>query len=414
MTRTLVRLVAESIKASPIWPPAQLPNVSGLPPDQLTGDDAVGIYLYHLAEDPSYRNQDWSGRPLSPVRYSPLALNLHYVVSAHSEQLNDEAPAREQLLMGLAVKALRDHAIINDGTSVGGVPILEPALLGSDNLLRISPQPVQPNEAVNYWTAGSKPLRLSAYYEVRVVLMEPQEPPAGGGRVFSYGVHTFLSGPPHLDTSRNRVTFQLPSETTPRSVDLQPAQAAPGDEVTFLGRDLGGGPLDLLVRASTWPEPLIADANWGVVGSGDRVFATVRSTLDGTAVLPGTYTAAAEVRKTLTLPDGSTRDIRQRSNITPFVITPGIDSIGPIVNDVFVVTGSTFQHPELGPGTVRAYLGADELQAGVQGSLNPGEFAIVDATTLELRLPGSAVVGVPLLLRIRVNDSNSPPRWVVP
>ena len=162
VTKTLVKLIEESVKASPVWPAAQTLFVTGLPPDKLTGDNAVGVYLYHLAEEGTLRSQVWPGRPLAPPRFSPMALNLYYVLSAHSDVEGTGASYREQLLMGLAVKALHDYPTIDAATKIGGVSILDPGLAEGDNTLRISLRLVPPNEAVSYWTAGSQPLRLSA------------------------------------------------------------------------------------------------------------------------------------------------------------------------------------------------------------------------------------------------------------
>ena len=57
-------------------------------------------------------------------------------------------------------------------------------------------QPVQHNEAMTYWTAGSLPMRLALYYQASVVLLEPAPSVSRSGRVLTYGVYTFVRGAP--------------------------------------------------------------------------------------------------------------------------------------------------------------------------------------------------------------------------
>ena len=412
-----MNVVRESIQASSAWPSGQIPDVSGLPPDGLAGSNSVGIYLYHLAEEAALKNQPWPGRPAEPVRYLPMGLNLFYVLSAKSSLLEEGnpslAPFREQLLMGLAVKALHDNPIVDDATTVGGVPVLPAAMRNAENQLRIELRNVSPNEAVSYWTAGSSPLRLCAYYEVRVVLLEPEEPPTAAGRVYLYHVLAFVSGLPRLATSRSVITFTIPEEGTARTVEVQPAQCAPGTELVLVGVNLTGDRVSLLVRAPRWEEPVEADPGWGVAVSGDRLFATVRTTVGSDTVLPGTYSAAARVVRSFTGPQGTTQEVAQTSNETPFTVTPGVTAISAVSPlGVFTVTGGIFQDPELAPESVRAFIGDAQLAAGTAGALGPGQFAVLDPTRIEVRLPAGLLSGAQLPVRILINGAESPPRWV--
>jgi hypothetical protein len=418
VSETLVRLVDESIKASSAWPSGQTADVSGLPPDQLAGDNALGIYLYHLSEEAAYKNQTWPGRPQPPMRFSPMGLNLYYVVSARSALTASLGPFREQLLMGVAVKAFHDWPIIDDTTVVNGVSVLHPNLRDADNPLKLDLRHVPPNEAVSYWTAGSNPLRLSAYYEARVVLLEPEEPTAGRGRVLFYGIQPMVGGQPRLEASRSKVVFRIPGESTDRVVEAQPALAAPavggapGTEMTFRGLNLGGEAVSLLIRAQGWRDAVALDAPWGVVAGGDQIFATTQTTAGARVVLPGPYTALVRVVRTVPLPAGSTKTVEQLSNQVPFTIVPAVNAFGPVAGGVFTVTGGIFQHPELGPDAVRAYLGEAQLAAGTAGTLAPGEFAITGPTTLELRFPVAAVAGTFVPVRVVVNGAESLPQWI--
>jgi hypothetical protein len=409
VTRSLVTLVDEAIKASPARPAAHA--VTSLPPDMLADDNSVGIYLYHLGEEPALRNQPWRGRPETPIRYSPLALNLHYVVTAHSTAVDEHGPYREQLLMGLAVKALHDHAVIDDHSEVRGVPLLHLSLRAGENPLRLSLRQVPASEAVSYWTAGSKPLRLAAYYEVSVVLLEPEEPSSAGGRVLSWGVEAFIGALPRLNASRSTVRFTIPGEAAARAIEVQPAQGAIGDEVTLIGTDLGGGTLDVLVRRAGWPAARSVAATWGASSAGDRVFVTVQELIDTEPALPGAYTAAVEITRTTRLADGTSHPTTVRSNETPFQIAPTITAVSaPTSDGVLTVSGGPFT---AAPALVtRASIASRELAPGTAGALQPGQFA-VSAAAIEMRLPPGLPSGSPVPVRVIVDGSESAPRWVV-
>lgn len=408
VTRTLVTLVHEVISASPASPTPL--HVTSLPPDKLTEDNSVGIYLYHLTEEAAVKNQPWRGRPDTPIRYSPLALNLYYVVTAHSIATDEHGPYREQQLMGLAVKALHDYPVIDDVTEIRGVKILDGMLVGDENKLRLSLRHVPVSEAMSYWTAGSQALRLSAYYEVSVVLLEPEEPTAASGRALAWGVETFLGGLPRLTGSRSTVRFTIPGETAARAIEVQPGQPAIGDEAVVFGTGLGGGTLELLVRGPGWRDAIAVGPTWGVSGAGERVFFTVQDLIDTTPTLPGAYTAAVRITRTSTLPDGRSHTTTVSSNETPFQIAPAVTITGPVL-DVYSVTGGRFADATT-PVVTRVSVAALVLTPGTLGALNPGEFAIASPTLLTFRLPAGAPPGQQLPVRVIVNGSESPPAWV--
>lgn len=419
VTRTLVKLVHEAAAASGAAPSPL--NVTSLPPDKLTEDNSLGIYLYHLVEEAALKNQPWRSRPDRPIRHSPIGLNLHYVVTARSLATDNgdaEGPYREQLLMGLAVKALHDYPIIDELTEIGGAKILDAGLVGDENRLRLSLRHVPANEAVSFWTAGSQALRLSAYYEVSVVIVEPEEPAAAGGRVLTTGLETFIGGLPRLSASRSIVTFTIPGEATARNIEVQPAQPAIGDELVLVGSGLGGAAVELMVRASGGAAAVAAGPTWGVSALGDRVYARVQDLLDSAPTMPGAYAASVAITRTRTLADGSSRSTTVLSNETPFQIVPAVATVGTPSAGVFTITGGLYADPTRplahpSQPSVRASIANVELSAGTAGSLAPGEFARTSATAIEMALPAGAVSGQFLPVRVIVNGGESPPAWVV-
>lgn len=420
ITQALTNLLKKNIEASPAWPIASTLEVSPLPPDLLKGANALGVYLYHIGEDPHLKNlPEWGSTP-PPVRYQPLTLNLHYQLTARCEVGENFNTLREQLIMGLALKTLHDYPKLDDTTTVNGATVFPPDLLNDKNIFHLSLQPLPPNEAVTYWTAGSQPLRLAAYYEVTVALLEPEALKARSGRVLTYNVFSFVQGAPRLAASRNTVVFQVPGEATTREAVLQPAQVTYNRPISFIGTDLAAKETRLLLKNPNWSQALEVDAAWDVDAKADEAVATIRPTLvqplplPALTILPGVYSAQVNVIDERATSDGVTRRFEKHSNFTPFTITPYVKPLGaPNAAGVLDVEGAVFQDPGLLPEQVEVYLADARLVSGVHGSLNPGEYAVKDAAHLQIRLPAGLTPGSQLPFRLLINQAESEPQWIV-
>jgi hypothetical protein len=413
VTGALMRMLEEGFKASPAWVPAgSKPSISPLPPDKLPAD-SLGLYLYHLIEDPHTKNQPPPGSDVPPISFMPMGLDLYYQLTTNSKDNSDTSANRAQLMMSVAVKTFHDHTVLNDDTEVNGVAILQAVNLdGADNCFRVTMEPMPHEDAVSYWMAGTSPLRLSAYYSVSIVYLEPEHARARSGRVLTYGVSTFTGGTPRLLGSTSTLKFTIPGETDPRTVELRPAQVPVSGSFAVLGTGLTGGDVALRLRGPGWADPVEVDLSWGVAPAGDRVVATVQQVAGGIDVLPGTYAAAVVVTSSRRMPDGSTRRFRHVSNETPFTVTPRVDTVsGPTPAGLVTVTGHPFQHPDLRQDAVEAYLGETRLEA-TTGAPGPGEFSVTAANTVSLRLSGGLPSGT-TPVRILVNGAESPPNWIV-
>jgi len=437
VTKALANLLKYYFMASDIWSTmGTSPTISPQPPDELN-IDAVGLYLYHISEDNQYKNLPAPGNDIPPVRFVPMGLNLFYQLTAHSTE-DETGTYKEQKMMGIAIKALHDYPIIDDSTAIVDLSetnntVFPSDLQGNDNRLRIVLQPIAHNEAMNYWSAGNKPPRLAAYYQVSVVLLEPEKIQSRSSRVLTYGVQTFVEGAPRIDSSKNTLSFIIPGEADPREVELRPAQALPAKtplpdplpidhKISFIGSGLKVGTTTLLLKNERWDDPQEVDSTWWqIVVTKDGLNAVIRETLSagGTAVLPGIYSAVAKVIKQIVLPNGTGRDIEHLSNQCPFAISPRIDSIGALdANNVSIITGYTFQHTDISPEAVLAYFGNAKLESKTMGALNPGEFKVTGPLTLEVRLPnvdadGNAFEsGKFYPIRVFVNGVESSPEWI--
>ncbi len=414
VTRTYINLLENYIQSSTAWPPGQNISVVPQPPDTLEGNNTLGFYLYHITEDSHGKNTYRPGLEAVPVRFTPMPLNLFYLLSAHSDLGDDTGTYREQLIMGLAMKALHDFPVIDDETVLNGSLVLDPNLRGDQNRLRIVLEPTPNAQAVNYWTAGSSPLRLALYYQVSVVMLEPEEVQRSAGRVLSYGVFTFTAETPRIDSTENLILFTIPGENDPRAVELRPAQVTYDAEFTVRGSSLGGVEGALLLRRADWEEAVEVDPAWDMEPGATQLRATVRTTASGMDIVPGIYAAAVRVTRYRTMVDGTSRAFEYVSNESPFAIVPRIDSMtAPDGDGIFTVTGTLFEHPDFPPEAVVVHIAENRLAGGAAGSLDPGQYAVVDATRIEVRLPAGLLSGQVLLFRLIVNGAESAPRWVI-
>ncbi len=418
VTKALVNLIKASVMEKLVLSGTDF-DVLPVPPDKLT-EKSLGFHLYHVTEDTHYKNLPVPGNDVPSVRYVPMALSLYYQLTAHWTTLLDVEgnTYMEQKMMGCAVKALHDYPIIDDSTKVGGDQdenkIFPGDLQNSNNKLRIVLQPISHNDSVSFWTAGETRPQLSAYYQVSVVLLEPEEIQFRFGRVLEYGVHTFIGGAPRIESSRNTLLFPTPGGEE-RNVNLHPAQVPVGGQIAFTGSGFTGDSTLLLLKNPRWDKPVEADPAWNVIVSAGRVTAEVQETISGVAIFPGVYSAIIRVTKNSALSDGSMQTFEHTSNECPFTITPRIVTINTIDNIVWTVTGYAFMDanpPSTGSRIkeVQVYVSDTRLTLITAGSLNEGEFEITNANELRFRPQALDPGNYPV--RIFVNGAESPPRWI--
>jgi len=153
--------------------------VTTQPPEAVgAATNTINLHLYHVAEDPHFRN---AARPAVTARNEappPMALRLFYILTAHHVQSPDTDALAQQRLMSFALRTLHDYPVIGDGVAVdagdgaGPEPVLDAALRAADNSFQIMLRAVTPEDAAAFWSAvNPQTARLSAYYEVRMVLL---------------------------------------------------------------------------------------------------------------------------------------------------------------------------------------------------------------------------------------------------
>jgi hypothetical protein len=420
VTRCFTTLLGERIPLYPDWPAATPLLASAGPPDLVNGAHSLSFYLYHAREDAHTKAQDWAPGDAVPQRFKPMGVTLYYVLTPRSNITDPNLRAlADQLVMGLALKTLRDSPVIDDTSAVitpgGPVLVMPTGLRGRNNRLRALLQPTPASEAQQYWSAGTNPLRLAAYYEVAATLLEPDEPTTRRGRVLMVGVHTFVRGQPQIESTGNTITFTPPGALDARTVDISPAEVPYGQTLQVKGANLKGDSTALLISHRDFPEPVAVDAAWNLHTDGSVLGVTVQPSAGAQALVPGIYGAIVRTTARHTLPDGSQRDFDAFSNESGFALAPSIVSVtgaGPVLT----IKVAGFEPHLLAISELLVFAGAARLARVGAGTPGAGEFVTPAAppaavNNIRFRFPAGLTAGSVLPLRLVVRGAESGPWW---
>src|SRR5919108_6017809 len=105
VTRTLTDLLTQNITQDIDPSLAGLLNVTAIPPEKVENpSNTLSLHLYHIAEDPYYKNVLGPGSDVPNVAKAPMALSLFYILTAHHETNSVFDAEIQQKLMGYALK----------------------------------------------------------------------------------------------------------------------------------------------------------------------------------------------------------------------------------------------------------------------------------------------------------------------
>jgi hypothetical protein len=171
VTATLRNLLETGL--TPDQPDAK---VTTNPPDKARDNNngnQVNLFLYQTEPNAAWRNMDMP-RQVKPgeTGQPPLPLNLYYLITAYGQNEDDTFSHR---LLGRAMRILHDHPVL-------GAAEIAAALPGNDlheqvERVRITPQPLSLDEMSKLWTTFQTQYRISAAYQVSVVLIESARAP---------------------------------------------------------------------------------------------------------------------------------------------------------------------------------------------------------------------------------------------
>lgn len=246
-------------------------SVSAGPPDRVipasggTESSQLNLFMYHVTPNSGWRNEGLPSRNTSGsqrLSNAPLAINLHYLLSAHgSEDLHGE------ILLGYAMQLLHEMPVLNrkaiqkalnPSPSVGGTA-LPPALKaladsGLENQIeqiKITPEYLNTEEISKLWTATQSHLRPTAAYIASVVLIEATKPARNPLPVLTRGPVVkpdLLNADTWYESGITAVASLIPPYPILVGIDLPNKQIAArlGDTITLKGHNLNG--TNLIVR----------------------------------------------------------------------------------------------------------------------------------------------------------------------
>jgi Pvc16 N-terminal domain len=296
-------------------------NVSCLAPDQVKigaagsadVENQVNIFLHQVTHNAAWRNVDLASMSTDGTRRlqnPPLALNLHYLLTAYGS--NDW---QAEALLGYALMMLHEAPVLtrNDVSSalkaLFGPPAVFPTnpltpyltgigLADQIEMLKITPETLGREEMAWLWTALKADYRPTFPFLVSVVLMQPSLPSSQPLPV----LRRVFAPQPMRVAQINQVQY-VPTQMA----------AFPGDKVTVTGENLSGASQVSISNryASLSPPPAIPPS------SAQNGSVTFSLPLEGAQAYPaGVYDLAVQFLD----PTGSY--VQQTTNSLPFAVSP--------------------------------------------------------------------------------------------
>lgn len=334
VTATLQRLLIRGIPDLPDE------NVTTRPPDRAFGigaaRDQINLFLYQILPNAAWRNRDIPNqvRP-GETSQQPLALNLHYLISASGA--GDEEIQSHRWL-GQAMSVLHDHAILGRSEIRAAIADPRAAILESDlyeqvERIRITPLSLSIEDLSKLWTTFTTPYRVSAAYEASVVLIESTQPIRSPLPVLE---RNFISQPNLLPPFPTLTQLEIPNpQNAARGGD---GSANSGDLITLKGYHLkpetGEAP-EVILQHPRRREPLRPPSledfsanqiTFRLPDNPDPIPLAINPLEDPNQWLVGVYRVTVAISRIRQLPDGSTLRGILTTNELSLAIAPRITS----------------------------------------------------------------------------------------
>ncbi len=283
-------------------------GITNVAPDLVTTgpDEAaqINLFLYYASYNPALRNLDLPSLNANGSRLSnpPLAINLHYLVTAYGAH-----PFDAEILLAWAMKVFHDTPVVPRATieqaledllSVLPVPPEQQLISGSTlasqvEHVRITPETLTTEEIYRLWSAFQTNYRPTTSYQVSVVVIQDTQ--------------SFASNLP----VQQRSVLALPL-ISPLITSVSPSMVVLGQTLTINGSNfLGNRAADTTVSFDTGPGIRATT----VQGSCVRVVVP-------NMLFAGTH--SVRVMRSVTFSTSSTPHAGFASNPVPFQVVPVI------------------------------------------------------------------------------------------
>lgn len=345
----------------------------------------LNLFLYQTVVNAAWRNLDMP-RQVKPGEAGspPLALNLHYLLTAYGRGEADNDGVSHRVLGG-AMSVLHDHTVLGQSEIAAALPNND--LAEQFERLRITPLPVGVEEMSRLWTVFQSQYRISAAYEVTVVLIDSRLQPRAALPVLTRGPG---------DSGVAAITGAAPAINEIRPPLSQPA-ARQGEDIVIVGTHLPSR--DTVVRfSSTRLENPIEIAPLPG-GSASEITVHLQDNTDDPNAMaqwaPGYYTVALVVTRPGVPP--------LVSNPVGFALAPTI-SVSPTTAPAGTVDLSLTCAPRIASGQ-RVLLVFGEQQIEPASLSNPADTTQPSTLTFSV----SAVIAGSYVVRLRVDGVDSIP-----
>lgn len=138
------------------------PDGVGLAHPHDKGDMNLSLYLYEIKENTDFRSSDLIDQG-DRMRYPPIALDLSYLITAHSASDVLTKAIDEHRIMGKTMQVLHDHNMLRDEDLVG-------SLAGTDGSYRIVKEEISLETAISLFP--NMPYKLSLCYKIGPVYLD--------------------------------------------------------------------------------------------------------------------------------------------------------------------------------------------------------------------------------------------------
>lgn len=157
---SLLKLLREQLTPDPVPRPDQIGIAS--PAD--ASDLVLSLFLCSIRENGDARRNEMLPQG-GVLRYPPLALDLHYILTAHSTADLHSRALDEHRVLGKAMQTFYDNSILRH-------PYLEGSLAENNEELRITAESADAAQLMGLWRFGDAPYKLSLLYRVGPIAIE--------------------------------------------------------------------------------------------------------------------------------------------------------------------------------------------------------------------------------------------------
>jgi hypothetical protein len=383
-------------------------TVTALPPDRITTGQTepnqLNLFLYQVTPNLGWRNSDLPSRDSSGARVTnpPLALDLHYMLTAYgSQDLNAE------VLLGYAMQLLHETPMLTraqlrtvlaapspvDGTIVPGIfgTLSALDLAEQVELIKIAPVYLSAEELSKLWTAMQARFRPTMGYLVSVVLIQAKEPRRVAKPVLTRGPadrgFAAVAGPiPALNTLRPALT------------DLLPAVRL-GEDILIAGSSLSAGTATARFTCAKWN--VLQSLPVAASGVPDQVRVHLPSVAENSAVMNAWAAGFYTVNLDIALPNGQSWPTNQLGiAVSPLITVAPLNAPPGTVNLTVTCTPRITSDQQQRDAVTLIFGSTEVTPASIT---TPAD--VTQPTTLTFSIPSVVAGKYPVRLRVDGIDS---------